>query len=60
MRYYNLNERRMVGPATAARTGEVDEIAEMDRKIKVGEMKENVAIKLIATSILTLRGKNGR
>lgn len=38
----------------------VDEIAEMDRKIKVGEMKENVAIKLIATSILTLRGKNGR
>lgn len=37
----------------------VDEIAEYDRKIKVGEIKENIAIKMIATSILTLRGKNG-
>jgi DNA polymerase III delta subunit len=36
----------------------VDLISEYDKKIKVGEMKENVAIKLIATSILTLRGKN--
>ena len=28
------------------------------QKIKVGEIKENVAIKLIATSILNIRGKN--
>ena len=36
----------------------VDLIAKYDRKIKVGEIKENVAIKLIATSILNIRGKN--
>ena len=36
MRYYNLNERRMVGPATAARTGEVDEIAEMREMLDNG------------------------
>lgn len=37
----------------------VDLIAKYDKKIKVGEIKENVAIKLIATSILNIRGKNG-
>lgn len=36
----------------------VDLIAKYDKKIKVGEIKENVAIKLIATSILNIRGKN--
>ena len=36
MRYYNLRERRMVGPATAARTGEVDEIAEMREMLDNG------------------------
>ena len=35
----------------------VDMIADFDRKIKVGEMKENIAIKTIVFNILNLRGK---
>ena len=35
----------------------VDMIADYDRKIKVGEMKESVAIKTIVLNILNLRGK---
>lgn len=35
----------------------VDMIADYDRKIKVGEMKESVAIKTIVFNILNLRGK---
>lgn len=35
----------------------VDMIADFDRKIKVGEMKESVAIKTIVFNILNLRGK---
>ena len=35
----------------------VDMIAEYDKKIKTGEMKENVAIKTIVFNILNLRGK---
>lgn len=35
----------------------VDMIADYDRKIKVGEMKENIAIKTIVFNILNLRGK---
>ena len=38
----------------------VDMIADYDRKIKVGEIKENVAIKTIAINILNIRGENGR
>lgn len=34
----------------------VDMIADYDRKIKVGEIKENVAIKTIAINILNMRG----
>ena len=37
----------------------VDMIAEYDKKIKIGEMKENVAIKTIVINILNIRGKNG-
>ena len=37
----------------------VDMIADYDRKIKVGEMKENTAIKTIVFNILNVRGKNG-
>lgn len=36
----------------------VDMIADYDRKIKVGEMKENVAIKTVVINILNTRGKN--
>ena len=35
----------------------VDMISNYDRKIKVGEMKENIAIKTIVFNILNLRGK---
>ena len=35
----------------------VDMIAEYDRKIKFGEMKESIAIKTIVFNILNLRGK---
>lgn len=35
----------------------VDMIAEYDRKIKCGEMKENIAIKTVVFNILNLRGK---
>ena len=35
----------------------VDMLADFDRKIKVGEMKENIAIKTIVFNILNLRGK---
>lgn len=35
----------------------VDMLAEYDRKIKFGEMKENIAIKTIVFNILNLRGK---
>ena len=35
----------------------VDMIADYDRKIKFGEMKENIAIKTIVFNILNLRGK---
>ena len=35
----------------------VDMISDYDRKIKVGEMKENIAIKTIIFNILNLRGK---
>ena len=35
----------------------VDMIADYDRKIKVGEMKESIAIKTIVFNILNLRGK---
>ena len=38
----------------------VDMIADYDRKIKVGEMKEGVAIKTIVFNILKARGKNDR
>ncbi len=34
----------------------VDMIAEYDKKIKVGEMKENIAIKTIVLNILNIRG----
>ena len=34
----------------------VDMIADYDRKIKVGEMKENIAIKTLVFNILNLRG----
>lgn len=34
----------------------VDMIAEYDKKIKIGEMKEAVAIKMIASNILNIRG----
>lgn len=37
----------------------VDMIAEMDEKIKNGDMKELNAIKLVVFNILNLRGKNG-
>ena len=37
----------------------VDMIAEYDKKIKNGEMKELIAIKAIIFNILNLRGKNG-
>ncbi len=37
----------------------VDIIADYDRKIKVGEMKENIAIKTIVFNILNIRGQNG-
>ncbi len=36
----------------------VDMIASTERKIKVGEIKENVAIKIIVFNILNLRGNN--
>jgi len=36
----------------------VDMIADYDRKIKVGEMKENIAIKTIVFNILNIRGQN--
>lgn len=36
----------------------VDMIADYDRKIKVGEMKENTAIKTVVINILNIRGKN--
>lgn len=36
----------------------VDMISEYDRKIKVGEMKENIAIKTIVLNILNIRGNN--
>lgn len=36
----------------------VDMIADYDRKIKVGEMKENTAIKTVVINILNTRGKN--
>lgn len=35
----------------------VDMLAEYDRKIKFGEMKENIAIKIIVFNILNIRGK---
>lgn len=38
----------------------VDMIADYDRKIKVGEMKENVAIKTIVFNILNIRGQNDK
>ena len=38
----------------------VDMIAKFDRKIKIGEIKENVAIKVIVFNILNLRRKNGK
>ena len=34
----------------------VDMIAEYDKKIKIGEIKENVAIKTIVINILNIRG----
>lgn len=37
----------------------VDMIAEYDKKIKTGEMKENLAIKIITINILNIRGQNG-
>lgn len=37
----------------------VDMIAEYDKKIKTGEMKESIAIKTIVFNILSIRGKNG-
>lgn len=37
----------------------VDMIASFDKKIKVGEIKENIAIKTIVFNILNLRGNNG-
>lgn len=36
----------------------VSMIADYDRKIKIGEMKENVAIKLLVFNILNIRGQN--
>lgn len=36
----------------------VDMVAEYDKKIKLGEMKENVAIKTIVINILNIRGQN--
>ncbi|MBQ8451163.1 MAG: DNA polymerase III subunit delta [Clostridia bacterium] len=36
----------------------VDMLGDLDYKIKAGEIKENIAIKLAATNILNLRGKN--
>lgn len=38
----------------------VDMIADYDRKIKVGEMKENIAIKTIVFNILNIRGQNDK
>lgn len=37
----------------------VDMIAKFDKKIKVGEIKENIAIKMIIFNILEIRGQNG-
>ena len=36
----------------------VDMLADYDRKIKVGDMKENIAIKTIVFNILNIRGQN--
>ena len=38
----------------------VDMIADYDRKIKVGEMKENIAIKTLVFNILNIRGQNDK
>ncbi len=38
----------------------VDMVADYERKIKVGEMKENIAIKTIVFNILNIRGQNGK
>ena len=38
----------------------VDMIADFDKKIKTGEMKENIAIKTIVFNILKARGNNDR
>ena len=38
----------------------VDMIAEYDKKIKTGEMKENIAIKIIVINILNVRGQNDK
>lgn len=38
----------------------VDMIADYERKIKVGEMKENIAIKTIVFNILNIRGQNDK
>ncbi len=38
----------------------VDMIAEYDKKIKLGEMKENLAIKTITINILNIRGQDDR
>lgn len=38
----------------------VDMIADYDRKIKMGEMKENIAIKMIVINILKTRGKDDK
>ena len=38
----------------------VDMTTEYDKKIKLGEMKENVAIKTLVFNILTTRGKNDK
>lgn len=37
----------------------VDMIAKFDKKIKIGEIKENIAIKTIIFNILEIRGQNG-
>ena len=36
----------------------VSMITEFDRKIKIGEMKENIAIKTLVFNILNIRGQN--
>jgi len=36
----------------------VSMITEFDRKIKIGEMKENTAIKTLVFNILNIRGQN--